>query len=389
MSEFLCVKKGLFKRILAVSLGLLLMLSSVVFTAAAAPPPVPAPSSLLMDAATGTVLAENNAHELRTPASVTKVMTLLLAMEAMQAGLIRETDMVAVSARAAGMGGSQVYLAEGEKVSVHDLLAAIAIASGNDAAVALAEHIAGSEESFVARMNQRAGELGMNNTVFKNCTGLPANGHLTTAYDIALMSRELLKHRKIVEHTTIWMSSLRGGTFGLNNTNRLVRYYPGTTGLKTGSTAEAGYCIAATALRDGMELIAVTLGSPTSAERFDAASRLLDYGFATYTLTPAVPERLPMPVTVRLGERASVTAVIESERKVVLEKLQLANLQRIVTLEETVTAPVERGQRLGTLTLKSGDIVIAEIPMVAAESVPRLTVGRVFSALLRTLFMRR
>jgi D-alanyl-D-alanine carboxypeptidase (penicillin-binding protein 5/6) len=185
------------------------------------------------------------------------------------------------------------------------------------------------------------------------------------------------------------MSSLRGGTFGLNNTNRLVRYYPGTTGLKTGSTAEAGYCIAATALRDGMELIAVVMGSPSSAERFDAAARLMDYGFATYTLTPAVPERLPMPVTVRLGERANVTAIVESERQVVIEKMLLPGLQRVVTLEESVTAPVERGQRLGTLTLKSGDAVIAEVPMVAAEAVARLTVGRVFSALLRTLFMRR
>ena len=388
MSAFLRVKKGPFLRMTAAALGLLIAVSIPVY-AAAVPPAVAAPSSLLMDAATGTVLAEHNARDTRAPASVTKVMTLLLAMEAMEAGVLKDADMVTVSARAAGMGGSQVYLAEGEQVSVRDLLAAIAIASGNDAAVALAEHIAGSEESFVARMNQRAAELGMTETVFKNCTGLPASGHITTSYDIALMSRELLKHRRVTEHTTVWMSSLRDGTFGLNNTNRLVRYYPGTTGLKTGSTAEAGYCIAATALRDGMELIAVVMGSDTSAERFDAATRLLDYGFATYTLTPATPDRLPMPVTVKLGERASVTAVVESERQVVLEKLQLANLQRTVVLEETVTAPVERGQRLGTLTLKSGDTVIAEVPMVAAESVARLTVGRVFSALLRTLFLRR
>ena len=245
-------------------------------------PEVDARAALLMEKETGEILYEYNAHDKLEPASVTKVMTLLLAMEAIDGGLLSREDTVQVSSRAASMGGSQVYLKEGEQMSVHDLLKAITVASGNDASVALAEHLAGSESAFVERMNQRARELGMEDTTFLNCTGLPAPGHLTSAHDIALMSRELiLNHPSIREYTTIWMDSLRDGAFQLANTNKLIRFYDGATGLKTGSTDAAGFCISATAERDGMELIAVILKSTTGDTRTATAKSMLDFGPAS------------------------------------------------------------------------------------------------------------
>ncbi|MBQ4091597.1 MAG: D-alanyl-D-alanine carboxypeptidase, partial [Clostridia bacterium] len=241
-------------------------------------------SAILLDAKTGAVLFEQNADEALPPASVTKIMTLLLVMEAIEAGKIKLDDTVVTSAHAASMGGSQIYLKEGEQMSVEDMLKSVVISSANDAACALAEFVSGSEEAFVRQMNERAAELGMKNTTFENTNGLDdtAQNHLTSARDIAIMSRELIKHEKILEYSSIWMDTVRGGTFGLTNTNRLVRYYRGCTGLKTGSTSKAGFCISATAERDGVSLICVIMGAETRDIRNGLATRLLDYGFANY-----------------------------------------------------------------------------------------------------------
>ena len=247
-------------------------------------------AALLMEKTTGQILYAQNEHEALPPASVTKIMTVLLTMEAIDSGRIALDDVVTVSAYAAGMGGSQVFLAEGEQITVDDLLKGVCVSSGNDTAVALAEHVAGVTELFVEQMNNRARELGMNDTHFVNCTGLAAEGHVTSAHDIALMSRELLLHHpEVRNYTTIWMDTLRNGTFGLNNTNKLIRFYDGATGLKTGFTREAGYCISATAERDGMELIAVIMKGNTSDSRNADAKTLLNYGFSTYALVSAVP----------------------------------------------------------------------------------------------------
>ena len=281
-------------------------------------------SSLLMDVATGTVLQESNAHEKLAPASVTKVMTMLLIMEAVDSGKIAMTDLVTASETAAAKGGSQIYLKAGETMTVSDMLKSIAVSSANDCACAMAEHIAGSEEAFVSRMNEKAAQLGMQDTHFVNCTGLDdgenAADHKTSAYDIALMSRELLKnHPGVKKFTTIWMDTVRNGTFGLSNTNKLVRFYQGATGLKTGFTSGAGYCLSATAQRDGMELIAVVMGAETSASRNAACKQLLDYGFANFTvIQPELPEA--EPIAVKLGKQDTVDAVLGETGGILLVK---------------------------------------------------------------------
>ena len=339
-----------------------------------------APSALLMEKATGTVLFAKDEHTPREGASVTKVMTLLLTMEAIDSGALSYDDTVTGSAHAASMGGSQIWLKEGEQMRVEDLIKAVCIVSGNDAAVALGEHLAGSEEAFVARMNERAKELGMNDTHFVNCTGLPADGHVTSAYDIALMSRELiLHHPDIRRFTTIWMDSLRGGESLLVNTNKLVRFYPGATGLKTGSTSSAKYCISATAEKDGMELIAVVLGGSTSDKRFADAKALLNYGFAAYTLLPVVPES-PLPaVPVTLGARRQVQAVLPQGSVLLLEKNRANALTQSLTLSESVEAPVEQGDTLGSLDLFTADgTLLSSLPLLAGESVARLTWRQLF-----------
>ena len=339
-----------------------------------------APSALLMEKATGTVLFAKDEHTPREGASITKVMTLLLTMEAIDSGALSYDDTVTGSAHAASMGGSQIWLKEGEQMRVEDLIKAVCIVSGNDAAVALGEHLAGSEEAFVARMNERAKELGMNDTHFVNCTGLPADGHVTSAYDIALMSRELiLHHPDIRRFTTIWMDSLRGGESLLVNTNKLVRFYPGATGLKTGSTSSAKYCISATAEKDGMELIAVVLGGSTSDKRFADAKALLNYGFAAYTLLPVVPES-PLPaVPVTLGVRRQVQAVLPQGSVLLLEKNRANALTQSLTLSETLEAPVEQGDTLGSLDLFTADgTLLSSLPLLAGESVARLTWRQLF-----------
>ena len=321
---------------------------------AAAAPEVEAGAAVLMERETGTVLYESHSHDKLEPASVTKIMTLLLVMEAIDGGTVRLEDVVTVSSSAAAMGGSQVYLKEGEQMTVDELLKAVAVVSANDAAVALAEHLAGSEAAFVERMDRRAAELGMKDTNFVNCTGLPAAGHLTSAYDIALMSRALMAHPKIRDYTTIWMDTIRGGQFQLSNTNKLVRFYSGCTGLKTGSTDSALYCLSATAEREGMELIAVVLKSPTSQKRFDGARALLDYGFANYTLLDVGPDEAIPPVEVRLGEVEQVQPILGQSGRILVEKAQLDPGTTQVRLAEDVEAPVEQGQKLGEGVVPGG-----------------------------------
>lgn len=344
--------------------------------------PVEARAALLMEKETGQVLFAKEEHQRLEPASVTKIMTLLLTMEAISRGELRYEDTVTVSKNAASMGGSQVYLSEGEQITVEELLKAVCVSSGNDAAVALAEQVSGVTELFVQQMNNRAKELGMVDTCFLNPTGLPAEGHVTSAYDIALMSRELiLRHPDLRRFTTIWMDTIRGGEFGLSNTNKLIRFYEGATGLKTGSTDAAGYCISATAERSGMELIAVVLGGETSQQRFEDAKTLLNYGFSTYALADVTPaERQIVPV--KLGRAPSVEAVLEAG-KLLVGKGQAGSLSQTVTLREDLVAPVEKGQTVGTLTVQCGDATLAELPLTAADTVERMTWGDLFARLLR------
>ena len=377
------------KRIVSLALTLSLCLPA----AWAAPEQLPAvdlvsSSAVLMEKETGQLLYEKEAHQRMEPASVTKIMTLLLIMEALDAGRIRREDPVTISSTAAGMGGSQVYLEEGEQMSAGELIKCITVVSGNDAAVAMAEHLAGSETAFVAQMNQRAQELGMADTTFINCTGLPAQGHLTSAHDIALMARELiLKHPGIREYTTIWMDSIRDGEFGLTNTNRLIRFYNGATGLKTGYTDTAQYCMAATAERDGMELIAVVMEAPTSPQRLDDAKALLDQGFASYTLTNVYPDAPLAAIPVLLGDCAQVQPQLERDCRLLVRRGEESAVTTQVELPADLEAPVEQGQRLGELTVYVNGELRDTIPIVSAQGAQRLTAPGIFSRLLRELFM--
>ena len=366
----------------------LVVLVSLAAPAAAEELAVDAQSCLLMEKTTGEVLYAVNEHEQLEPASVTKIMTLLLVMEAIDSGSLSYDDMVTASAYACSMGGSQIWLKENEQMTVEEMLKAVCVASANDASVALAEHIAGSAEAFVEKMNQRATELGMEDTHFVNPTGLPAEGHVTSAYDIALMSRELiLHHPDIRRFTTIWMDTLRDGEFGLSNTNKLVRYYEGATGLKTGSTDSALYCLSATAEREGMELIAVILKSPTSTQRFESAKVLLNYGFAAYGLAEVAPEEPLSPIPVRLGTAASVTVEMNGEEKLLVTRDKMGAMEVQTQLETELAAPVEKGQQVGTLTVTSGEEVLAQLPLVAGESVERLSYGQIFLRCLRMAFL--
>ena len=354
---------------------------------------IPAKSAALMDVATGTILYEQDAHTPLAPASVTKVMTMLLIMEAIDGGRIQWDDTVTTSEAAAAKGGSQVYLKVGETMSVSDMVKSIAVSSANDCACAMAEHIAGSETAFVDMMNKRAKELGMQDTNFVNCTGLDdddsAKNHKTSAYDIAIMSRELLKnHPDIKKFTTIWMDTVRNGAFGLSNTNKLVRFYQGATGLKTGFTSGAGYCLSATAQREGMELIAVVMGADTSASRNAACKQLLDYGFANFALIrPELTDA--QPVAVKLGKADSVSAVLGQSQGILIDKARKSSVAMELSAESTVTAPVSQGQRLGTLTVKAGDQVLQEVPLVASEAVERMSFGDLLAMVLKRAAMAK
>ena len=378
------------KRMLAIFLLLVLLAGALLPAVRAAELDLPAPSYVLMERSTGEVLLEHNAHERLRPASVTKVMTLLLIMEALDDGRIGWDDMVQTSAAAAAKGGSQIYLEENEQLPLEEMLKSIVVSSANDCACAMAEHIAGSEAAFVEMMNARAEQLGMTDTHFVNCTGLDdepeAAEHLTTAYDIALMSRELLGHEAIKKYTTIWMDTVRDGQFGLSNTNKLVRFYDGTTGLKTGYTSAAGHCLSASAERNGMELIAVVLHCASSTDRFESAKALLNYGFSNYALITPDPGELPaVPVT--LGASMEITPVLADETPILIDKALAAGVETNVRVDGSVTAPVEAGQTLGTLTITSGGQTIAERDLIAPESVGALRWGDVFLQMLRALCM--
>ena len=373
-------------------LAVLALVGTLGIRAIAVPAEVAAKSAVLMDAATGTILYEQSSHEALAPASVTKVMTMLLIMEAIDSGKIGWDDMVTASEAAAAKGGSQIYLKVGETMSVSDMVKSIAVSSANDCACAMAEHLAGSESAFVDMMNTRARELGMENTHFVNCTGLDddpeAASHKTSAADIAIMSRELLtKHPDIKKFTTIWMDTVRSGTFGLSNTNKLVRFYSGATGLKTGFTTSAGYCLSASALRDGMELIAVVMGSETSQARFAACKSLLDYGFANFALV--TPETEGGEVAVLLGTERFVKALPAQTPQLLIDKAQRDSISTAIELKEQVEAPVSQGQRLGTLTIKAGEQVFQQIPLVAEASVPKLTFSQLYIQILKRLCMSK
>ena len=373
------------KKLIGALLAALCLLALLPTTADAVELPLTSRAALLMEKTTGQILFAQNEHEALEPASVTKIMTLLLTMDAIDSGALSYDDVVTVSANAAGMGGSQVFLAEGEKITVEELLKSVCVSSGNDAAVALAEKVSGVTELFVEQMNNRAKGLGMDDTHFVNCTGLTAKGHVTSAYDIALMSRELLtRHPDIRRFTTIWTDTIRDGAFGLANTNKLIRFYDGATGLKTGYTTSAGYCISATAEREGMELIAVIMKGETADKRNTDAKALLNYGFSTYALVSAAPEEpLPaLPVSMGQAEQVSLTLPEEGVTALV-EKGRVSALERRVDLPSSLTAPVAAGQTVGTLTLLDGETEVLTVPILAAEDVPRRSWSGLFAQLLR------
>ena len=344
---------------------------------------IPAKSCILTDSA-GNVLYEDNADQQMPLASITKIMTLLLTFEALDAGTLSEDQMVTCSEYAASMGGTQIWLEPGEEMALSDIIKATAVNSANDCAMVLAETVAGSEEAFVAMMNEKAAALGMTGTHFENPTGLDADGHLSTARDIAIMSAELLKHEGVTEYTTIWMDSLRNGETGLVNTNKLVRYYTGCTGLKTGTTDGAGSCLSATATRDGVSLIAVSMGSETSNDRFASCRTLLDYGFASYeNFTPVLDDQTLAPVPALGGQSEQVSISANMPEGILIPKGMADQVKVEVTKESTVTAPVEEGTVLGNAVISLDGKVLAQIPLRAKEQVEKID----FSFALRRLWM--
>ena len=346
-----------------------------------------APSAILMEPKTGKVIYEKNSHEVRCCASITKVMTMILVMEAIDIGKISFNDVVSASEHAASMGGSDIWLKPGETMSVDELIKATMVASANDAAVALAEHVCGSEEIFVSEMNQKAKELSMNETVFKNCNGLDEEGHVTSAYDVALMSRELIKHKKIFDYTSIWMDYLRDGKTQLVNTNKLLKSYKGITGLKTGTTSKAGSCITATATRGNLSLNAVVLGGANGKERFKDAATLLDFGFANYSmLKPIIDENIFEPVKVVDGMKPSVNIEAKVDNEVLIQKGKERSIDNSLEVVSEVKAPVKIGQRLGRLIYKLNDEVIAEYDVVAVEEVENINFLSAFISLLNKFF---
>ncbi len=373
------------KRMTAIILALMILLIPCLPAAALGEGDISSPSALLMDAKSGKILFEKNAHDQRPCASITKVMTLLLVMEALDTERIRLDDTVTTSAHAASMGGSDIWLEEGEQMTVDDMIKATAVASANDAAVALAEFISGTEDDFVAAMNAKAKELGMKDTVFKNCNGLDEEGHLTSAYDVALMSRALIAHPKIYDYTGIWLDSLRGGETQIVNTNKLLRTYDGITGLKTGTTGDAGSCITATAERGGMSLIAVVLGADSGTARFKDAAALLDHGFANYeSVTLSLTDELD-PVTVAGGMQSEVGVTCEDSASLTLPKGEKDQLKRSVTMEESVAAPLMKGDKVGTISYTLDDKELASFDILAAEDVEKKSFSSIFALLWEAL----
>ncbi len=351
----------------------------LLFSNCFAAPEIDCKSAILMEQSTGKILFEHNSHEKLPPASVTKVMTMLLTMEAIDGGNLKYNDIVIASERAKSMGGSTIFLDAGEQMTVSDLLKGIAVASGNDACVAIGEHIAGSESGFVDLMNNRARELGMNDTHFVNTNGLDAEGHLTSANDIALMSRQLLMHPDILKYTSIWMDSLRNGQFTLANTNKLIRFYQGANGLKTGSTDDALFCISAAAKRDNMQLIAVVMGSETSEKRFESAKSMLDFGFANYCIIkPSDEVKLENGVKVLKGEQESVKIELEKAFETLVPKNRKKDVAGEIKLIESVTAPIKKGDKVGEVTFKMGDEILGKCSVVAAQNVDKKGFARLY-----------
>ncbi len=340
-------------------------------------------SACLMEFSTGEVLYEQNSHERLEPASVTKTMALLLIMEALDNGTITLDTLVTGSDHASSMGGSQIWLENGEQMTVNEMLKAIVVSSANDCTVAMGEHLAGSEETFVARMNDKAKALGMNDTHFSNCTGLPVENHYTSAYDIALMTRELLKHELIFNYTTIWTDTVRGGQMGLSNTNKLIRFYNGANGMKTGYTQSALYCMSATAKRDGMQLIAAVMKADTSDKRFSDAKKLLDHGFANYSVYETDTsglETLPL----KGAENGSIKIGCNA-KSIVIPRGRAGQIERSVYLEECVTAPVKKGQQVGYIIYESEGEEIARLPVVTLEKADKITFGGIFTRMMKKL----
>lgn len=383
--------KKMLKTVISLVLSAAIIVSCCVcsFAEGTQPPvEIKAKAAVLMDVATGRVLMKHNENERLYPASVTKIMPLLLVMEAIDSGKISLGDTVTVSGTAASKGGSQIWLKEGEQMTVDELLKATAVYSANDACTALGEYIAGSDEAFVKMMNGRAKELGMANTNFENCTGLDdtTENHLTTALDVAVMSCELLKHEKITDYTTIWMDSLRNGQTELVNTNKLVRFYEGTTGLKTGTTSKAGCCVSASAKREGTHLVAVVMGSDNSSDRFETAKSMLNWGFANYsTLTPVIDGSLIPDVSVINGVEEKITPEIPLADSVLIEKGREGEITQTIDLAVDVAAPVEKGQVLGTVTFRLGDEMLGEYNLTAPKSDDKLTFRIVFMRILKAV----
>ena len=375
----------LFKRVIAVILSVLILPLSTISASAVSEDEISSPSAVLMDANSGKILYEKNAHDQRACASITKVMTLLLVMEALDSGKIHLDDVVTTSAHAASMGGSDIWLEEGEQMSVNDMIKATAVASANDAAVALAEFISGTEDDFVRAMNEKAKTLGMKETVFKNCNGLDEEGHITSAYDVALMSRELIKHEDIFNYTSIWLDYLRGGETQIVNTNKLLRTYDGITGLKTGTTGDAGSCISATAERNGLSLIAVVLGAGSGTERFRDAAALLDYGFANFESAELKLSDELYPVTVDGGMESTVDIVCRDIGYITIPKGQSDKVERTLNISESIPAPVEKGAKVGTLRFSMDGEEMASFDVVTAGAVEKKSFGSVFALLWNAL----
>ena len=377
-----------FKKITATILIFSLIIPTFAFRASAlSEDSITAPAAVIMEPVTKTVIFEKNAHEVRPCASITKVMTLLLVMEALDSGKIALTDIVTASKHASSMGGSDIWLEEGEKMSVDDMIKATVVASANDAAVALAEYISGSEDSFVEQMNNKAKTLGMKETVFKNCNGLDEDGHVTTAYDVAVMSCELIKYKKIFDYTGIWMDTLRDGKTQIVNTNKLLKTYNGITGLKTGTTSQAGSCITASAQRDGLSLIAVVLGCKTSADRFKDAASLLDYGFADYTLvSPKKPDELLDYVSLANGMNPTVRVECNIDTGFLCEKSGASAIKSTVEYNKDIKAPIKAGDQIGIVIYSLNGNKLGEFPVTALEDVEEINFFSVFKLLLNSLF---
>ena len=377
-------------RITAVLLVFIFLFSVVSYaeTAEQCPVEIKAKSAILMDCTSGKVLMKMNEHEKLPPASVTKIMPMLLVVEKIAEGEISLSDKVKTSAQAAGKGGSQIWLKENEEMTVDELLKAVAVASANDACCALGEYIAGSEKAFIQLMNNRAKELGMNDTTFVNCSGLDdTDTNYTSAYDIAVMSREIMKYEEIIgKYTTIWMDSLRDGETELVNTNKLVRFYPGTTGLKTGTTQKAGCCLSATAKRDGLHLVAVVMGSENSTDRFETAKAMLNWGFSNYeSVKPVIDKNLITDVIVENGEAASVSPVIPETENVLIKKGRAKDIKQTINLAVRVNSPVEKGQTLGTVEFSLDGEKLAEYNLLSSVNVGELKLPLAFKRLLTKL----